>query len=298
MDKLDVILSLSLLNNSRTSYRELAEDLGLSVNAVHKRIKSLIDSGIIRKFTAKISLPALQAVPVMIYGKSEADSLVNIHEELGKHSSIYWVALAGGNYLYIGAYLKNISELAPLVDYVKKKAIMPYPTVGILTPLINLSNVGPIQNMLYPLDRQIIYSLHDNSRKSIAEIAVELGVSAKTVRRRLSTMIKKGLVELSIQWYPDASNDIITVIHIRLKPAVDKDAGANILKNYFPNTLFYWSFSNLPNELFSVVWTNSMKELREIQQRLAAEKTVASIISNILYTGYIFDTWRDELILH
>ncbi|HYB93294.1 MAG TPA: Lrp/AsnC family transcriptional regulator, partial [archaeon] len=173
-----------------------------------------------------------------------------------------------------------------------------YPTVGILTPLINLSNVGPIQNMLYPLDRQIIYSLHDNSRKSIAEIAVELGVSAKTVRRRLSTMIKKGLVELSIQWYPDASNDIITVIHIRLKPAVDKDAGANILKNYFPNTLFYWSFSNLPNELFSVVWTNSMKELREIQQRLAAEKTVASIISNILYTGYIFDTWRDELILH
>jgi hypothetical protein len=39
-----------------------------------------------------------------------------------------------------------------------------------------------------------------------------------------------------------------------------------------------------------------MKELKEIQQRLEKEETVASIVSNILYTGYIFDTWRDELV--
>jgi DNA-binding Lrp family transcriptional regulator len=74
MDKTDVILSMLLLANSRTPYRELADKLNLSANAVHKRIQSLIDVGVIRKFTAKISLPALQAVVVILCGKSEAES--------------------------------------------------------------------------------------------------------------------------------------------------------------------------------------------------------------------------------
>jgi DNA-binding Lrp family transcriptional regulator len=295
MDKTDVILTVLLLDNSRISYRELAEKLGLSVNAVHKRIQSLIDSRIIRRFTAKISLSALKAVSVVIYGKSEADSVGTLHEVLGSHGSISWVALAGGNYLYILAYLRSISELEPLIDYIKKEAKILSPTVGIIPPTpINVPTSA--EATLYPLDREIIYSLRDNSRKALADIAEELGVSAKTVRRRLSSMINKGLIELSMEWYPDASNDIMTIVHIRLKHAVEKNAASNVLKTYFPNMIFYWSFSNLPNELLSVFWTNTMKELKDIQQRLVSEEIVESIMPNILYSGYIFDTWRDELI--
>ncbi|MGQ9552377.1 MAG: Lrp/AsnC family transcriptional regulator [Candidatus Bathycorpusculaceae bacterium] len=295
MDKTDVVLTMLLLNNSRISYRELAEKLGLSVNAVHKRIQSLIDSGIIRRFTAKISLSALKAVSVIVYGKSEAESVSTLHEVLGSHGSINWAALAGGNYLYILAHLRSISELEPLIAYVKKEAKISSPTVGIITatPINILTNA---EATLYPLDREIIYSLRDNSRKALADIAEELGVSAKTVRRRLSNMINKGLIELSMEWYPDASNDIMTIIHIRLKPEVEKKAVFNVLKTYFPNMIFHWSFSNLPNELLSVFWTNTMKELRDIQQRLVNEVTVESIMPNILYTGYIFDTWRDDLL--
>jgi len=297
MDKTDVILSLILLGNSRVSYRELANKLGLSVNAVHKRIQSLIDAGIIRKFTAKISLSVLQSVVVMIFGKSDAESVGNLHEKLRQQGSIYWVALAGGNHLYIGAYLKSISDLGLLVDYIKKQAVMPNPTVAILhTPLGNPPKPGGLDQTLYPLDRQIIYSLHDNSRKPVADIADELGVSTKTVRRRLSAMIEKTLIDLSMEWYPDASNDIITVIHIRLKPAANKNTVDKALKGYFPNMLFYWSLSNLPNELLSLWWTSTIKELRDVQQWLASEETIASTVSNILYTGYIFETWRDELV--
>ncbi len=55
MDNIDVVLIQLLLANSRRSYGELAGQLGLSVNAVHKRIQALIEAGIIRKFTAKVS---------------------------------------------------------------------------------------------------------------------------------------------------------------------------------------------------------------------------------------------------
>jgi len=41
---------------SRRPYLALADALGLSVNAVHKRIKSMVEESVIRGFTTKFSL--------------------------------------------------------------------------------------------------------------------------------------------------------------------------------------------------------------------------------------------------
>ena len=295
VDKTDVILSMMLLGNSRTPYRELADKLNLSANAIHKRIQSLIDLGIIRKFTAKISLPALQAVVATVYGKSEAESVAYLHKKLGTHGSIYWVTLGGGNYMIIGAYLKSMQEIEPLIEYVKKEALIPSPVIGIQSPAPINPRFSP-EKTLHSLDRQIIYALSNDSRKPISDVAEEVGVTAKTVRRRLSLMNRNGLVEFSIEWFPDTSNDIITTMQLKLKPEASKSTVSNILKRYFPNLLFSYQFINIPNELLCLVWTNTMKQLKEIQQRLEQEETVGSIVSNILYTGYIFDTWRDELV--
>jgi DNA-binding Lrp family transcriptional regulator len=304
MDKTDVNLSMLLLVNSRTPYRELADRLSLSANAVHKRIQSLISQGMIRKFTTKISLLALGAVTVLLYGTSEAESLGKLHEKVSKQGSIYWLTLGGGNFVILGAYLRSMSELESLTDYVKKEVFIPNPTVGILStyPIggifsIDQSKVNlSLEKLLHSLDRQIVYALREDSRKPIADIAEEVGVTAKTVRRRLNAMISKGLIEFSIHWYPDTSNDIISTVNLKLKPDASRDVVAHVLKGYFPNLLFYYQFINIPNELFCFIWTNTMKELKEIQQRLVSEEIVASIVPNILYTGYIFDTWRDELV--
>lgn len=295
MDKVDVAISMLLLANSRTPYRELANKLDLSSNAVHKRIKNLTDMGVIRKFTAKISLTALNVVVVILHGKSEAESVTDLHKKLGTHGSIWWVTLGGGNYMIIGAFLRNTLEIEPLINYVKKEALISNPNIGILSLAPTNLRFGD-EKTLHSLDRQIICTLSNDSRKPISDVAEELGVTAKTVRRRLSSMIRKGLVELSIEWYPDTSNDIITTMQLKLKPDANKTAVANVLKNYYPNLLLSYQFINVPNELLCFVWTNTMKEFKEIQQRLEKEKTVASVVSNILYTGYIFDTWRDELI--
>jgi DNA-binding Lrp family transcriptional regulator len=295
MDEKDVILSFLLLSDSRVSIRELADRLDLSANAVHKRIQQLIDASVIRKFTTKISLIALQASNIIVHGRSEAETTVNLNEKLGKNKSIYWVALGGGNYIYVGAYLKNMTELTGLTDFIKKEAQMPNPNIGIMATPPSPTSLD-LEKTLYPLDREIIYSLSNDSRKPIAAIADELGVAAKTVRRRLAAMMKKGLLEFSIHWFPDASDDIFSTIHIKLKPAAYANQTAQLTKKYFPNMLFYYQFVNLPNEIICILWTNTMKKLKEIQQRLVQEEVVASIVSNILYTGYIFDTWRDEIV--
>jgi hypothetical protein len=45
-----------------------------------------------------------------------------------------------------------------------------------------------------------------------------------------------------------------------------------------------------------MVWTPTSKELREIRESLEAEASVQSVSPNVIYTGYIFSTWREQML--
>ena len=298
MDKTDIILCQLLLANSRLSYRELAEKLDLSVTAVHNRIQSLIDMGIIRKFNASLSAFAQNAIHVFIFGNSKTNSISNLKPKMEKQGSIYWLAVGGGNVLYVGAYLRNISELEPLVRFVKETAEMPEPTIGFtgspVPALLKNARINP-DNKLCELDYKIIRSLQNDSRKATSVVAEELGVSTKTVRRRLTRMINNYLIQFSIEWYPDASNDIMSIFHVNLKDDANPNAPNVILQKHYPNTLFYWSFSNIPGSYVFMIWTPTTKELKDIRENIEQEPAIKSVAPNIIYTGYIFKNWRDEI---
>ena len=99
--------------------------------------------GVIRKFTAKLSLIAAKnGIHVLVFGASKANSVHDLNPKLQKNNLIYWLAIGGGNFLYVGAYLKNIGELDGLVRFVKEAAQMLEPTVG-----ITVSPVPPLMKM-------------------------------------------------------------------------------------------------------------------------------------------------------
>lgn len=299
MDKTDMSLLMLLSVNSRLSYAELAKKLNLSVNAVHKRIQLLVEKGVISKFTAKVSLLTIKAVVVFVYGTSQLGSFQDLPDKLKAQGSIYWLAIGGGKFLYVGAYLRSLSELTDLVSFVKKEAGILEPNVGIMAaaPLSADFNLKMTNATLCDLDYKIIRSLAVNSRKAVSDVAEELGVSAKTVRRRIQRMIKNFLIDLSIEWYPDKSNDIITLVELHLKPDADLSVVPyQLLKKYSPNALFYWCYSNLPNIIIYTVWTNNMNELEAVCENLEKDPMVTSVMPNILYKGYVFNTWRDQIV--
>ena len=296
MDQTDAIPCQLLLQNSRLSYRELAEKLDLSVTAVHNRIQSLIDTGIIRRFTAGLSVLAQGAIHVLIFGNPKTTAINALRPKLEKQGSIYWLAVAGGNVLYIGAYIRDIAELDGLARFVKETAEMPQPIVGITTsPIPPGIKFMDIQTKLCGLDYKIVRSLKDNSRKATSDIAQKVGVSAKTVSRRLAYMQKNFLIQLSIDWYPDASNDIMSVFHVTLKSDANPHTADLILQKHYPNTLFYWGFSNIPNSYIFMVWTPTSKELKEVRESFEQNPAVHSVAPNVVYTGYILPSWRDQI---
>ncbi|UCC20336.1 MAG: AsnC family transcriptional regulator [Promethearchaeota archaeon] len=62
MDEIDLNIILLLMNISRLTYREISDFLDLSVNAVYKRVQTLIDIRAIEKFTARLKPYAINAL--------------------------------------------------------------------------------------------------------------------------------------------------------------------------------------------------------------------------------------------
>jgi len=56
MDDTDREIIKILKNDGRATYGEIGKKVGLSEGAVRKRIKVLVDSGVIRRFTVKVGL--------------------------------------------------------------------------------------------------------------------------------------------------------------------------------------------------------------------------------------------------
>jgi len=291
MDRTDISLCLFLMTNSRTPYHELAARLGLSINAVHKRIVAMTKLGIIRNFTAHPSLSFLGAITVWVYGRSDAAHPGDLHLRLKPDNRTYWVAHSGGGFVYVGGYLRDISELDEYIGFVKREGEISNPTVGIVPS----PGRRPQQESLRPLDYQILASMRRDSRKPATEIATEVNASAKTVHRRLGWMQEKGLVDFTIDWYPDASNDIVSVCHVEsAKGAERMKMLENLRSGFSQNILVEMLFSNLPNQVALFMWTNSMKQMEDLRERVGKTEGVGSVLLNVLQIGYMFDTWRDE----
>ncbi len=294
MDRTDIALCKLLLANSRIPIRQLADTLDLSVAAVHARIQGLRDAGVIKAFTARIGLGTLGATIVFVWGTSSAASNDEVLARLKKNDHVYWVAFGGAGFVYVGSYLKSPTELDALVSFVAKEGEMPAPSVG----FVPLGPGLPGEPVLDRLDCRILRALHRDARRSVADVSEEIGISAKTVGRRLGRMIHDGSADLSMEWYPDVGNDVITMWHLDLRPSAVRDQALALLVNkYEPNLLFTMQFSNLPRSLTLGTWTGSMKELRDLQRSIGKEEPFARVVPNVLYTGYMYDTWRDELLL-
>jgi DNA-binding Lrp family transcriptional regulator len=296
MDEIDITISMILMANSRMPYSDIADVLQMSVNSVHKRVKSLVEIGALQNFQAKLSFFLFpNMVNVLIFGQSPIKNKKNLINKLGKNEFIYNVTQASGDILFIHAYLENINELDTLVSFIRK-------TAEIKEPFIGLDKGEPPNNVKIPtdmniskLDYLIIYSLKNNSRKTISDISKEINASTKTIRRHLNRLIEKNLVRFTVDWYPDKTPQMVSMILLKLKPNVDFDDSlfiADLRNQYNQKIVFHWTFSNLPNSLVVCVRTETMKEIQDIKESLYLME-FESVDVHILIEGKMYSTWLD-----
>jgi DNA-binding Lrp family transcriptional regulator len=305
MDDTDRELVLLMNANPRIHIREIASKLGISKQAVHHRMQVLIEKGVIRGMTAGISVSYLDAVPVGISGHSKTVSMEKTLDRLGDSELTRRVVVAGGNYLYVVGFLRNVSDLDSYVDFVKREGEIEEPIVGIyclddgLMPGYSVDGGGrqkKAHKELSALDLKIIASLKYSARRPVGEIAAMVGASAKTVRRHLSSMMADGSLDMSLPYDGLSGGDMFLLMHVNLKNGADKKEVAKRLmsKRYFRDQYFR-SHSNLSNFLVWVFWSDKIADIRIALRETGEDEDVHSVMLNFAYLERIYPTWRDGL---
>jgi DNA-binding Lrp family transcriptional regulator len=300
MDLTDLQLLAILNANSRTPFRELAERVGISVQAVHKRVQDLTKSNVIACFTANLSVKYLKGVPIGVSGLCTANNLYDALKELGNNDSTV-IVHGSGKFVSIMALLRSISELEQYVEFVKKTVSMENPVVGIPAAMgyaeLERTNASEAPFELSQLDYRIILSLHRNSRKEIAEVAGELGVSAATVKRRLTRLMDAKVIEFSTEFHPGDQNGFTTMTFLQLKPGANKGAFISELKKKFdPRIIFMSTFSNVAEAVGLFIWSAAMKDSRDMEASFKTDPSIESCDHYLIQYKHQFPTWRAKLL--
>ena len=292
MDEIDLVIQQNLMNNSRLTFRELAEITNISVSAVHKRIKKMEEDEIITVYNARPSILALNYLAVLIFGSSNAKSIDSVCKELGQHESIISIAIASGKFLYISAYLRNLSELQDFSSYVSRTAQINDPTIGLFNEL-NAS----FQESLTTIDYKILKSLNRDARKPLVDIADDVGLSAKTVRKRLDRMVENNLAMFSIEWAPLYKDSFVTIFNLELELNSKTDVNSiikHLYVKYSQNIIVCASFFNIPNFILLDIWTKTPRDSQLIQEQLI--EGFNDVVPHIILSINWYTCWVDQFL--
>ncbi len=305
MDPLDRKLLRILERDTRITYRELSEKLGISIPSVQKRVVSLEESGRVLGYTAHISLQALGGFMVVIQGTSTADFVPDIVDELGEHDAVMTVMCGNQNNLIIGAFLREVSDMDRLMSFVRDVGKIPYLQVHVVNQGSDISctkMVGSKQGSqlsdLTDLDLRIIWALHKNARRSVSDVAAEINVSSKTVSRRLARMMENGLIDFHALAVPNLDEDLQIVIQVRISSDAKRSTVIEKVRklpgDFIDEDL---TFSNTPDLVMFVLFTQTLSELKGLLFQVREIDGVIKVsYDTFLYQNY-FDTWRDELLV-
>ena len=123
LDKIDRKLLNLLQGDAKASYAKLAKRLGISSSGIHKRVKKLVDAGMIQKFVAVVDsqvvgkkLKAFMGISTspgtcgeVIAQLSQRPEVLEIHEVAGEHD--LFVKLITDDTLKLNEILHEIDKI-------------------------------------------------------------------------------------------------------------------------------------------------------------------------------------------
>lgn len=119
-DKTDETIIEMLKKDSRQSFVEIGEKLGLSESAVRRRVKNLIDGGTIKKFTIETGDNNSTSAIILISVDSSTDTS-KVSARLSKLQGVHTVYEITGQY-DIATVIRapNITEINACIDALRK----------------------------------------------------------------------------------------------------------------------------------------------------------------------------------
>jgi DNA-binding Lrp family transcriptional regulator len=285
--------------NCRSSYQEMASGLGLSANAVKKRVSKLIETGRIVGFRVLPSLAMMDATLALaiIYtdGSENREATVNHIGSTPVFHHISTIAgTEGGTYFAIGRYcgLDQLSEVTKRI-----REIPEFKDIAIHNLLF--SEGAKVE--LTKLHVRLLKHLRADPRMSIADIAQNVGITAKRTRRLLNDLTESGAFRFRIRWNMSTGKD--TQFLVRIEYEESEVSGYDMhqwLLNDFPSQFWEAYISSTEPIVFGNFVVPTLRDAEETAKHIRQSEHVNSATTYVCFSNTKFqrigDRWMEKLI--
>jgi DNA-binding Lrp family transcriptional regulator len=176
MDQVDKKILFNLLKDGRVSQRQIAQNVGISAQALGYRINKLIADGVIKGYSLIVS-PILD-------GKVEGFAAFKSDKEYtGEVSSVTKCLEEITLYGFRGEKVEDVEKKIAEAGKELGEPVMKY-----------IPPTGQIGMNLNSNDREIIKLLRQDPRMSVTDIAAKLDLPYMTVKRRMNLLLKNRLI--------------------------------------------------------------------------------------------------------
>lgn len=117
MDEIDNSILEILKENSRISFNEISHSIGKTEATVRRRVKNLIEKGIIQKFTIEFNLnnkPKTFATIKIVPDLKDIKRIIRELREIGEITTIW--RLSGDCGLILKVEIASIEQINPLIE--------------------------------------------------------------------------------------------------------------------------------------------------------------------------------------
>jgi DNA-binding Lrp family transcriptional regulator len=302
MDPMDKKILWELHEDCRMSYQKLSNILGISANAVKKRVAKLIETGVIYNFTAMLSLDYLksEALYGLVYTDGEEDEEQFI-QKLGSNPMVHVVGTiasgGGGAYNFFAQYIgsQGLSELGRFVrtlEHVTQTEmfplLIPKDHRGVQALPIRGKEIG---GEFTRTELKVLRWLVDDSRMSISDVASHSGLTARRVGRTIEQLKDKGVM-FSVRWNLSAGgyDQVMIRTHVDEKKLAITEV-AEWVRERFPNQFWLpYVSADEPIVFLSFVVSN-MQEAEDIAQTLKRADFVKSTKVSVRFSETKFP-WK------
>jgi DNA-binding Lrp family transcriptional regulator len=301
LDRLDVrILKVLLVNNGvppgnpalRKSFRSIAKDLGVDQGTIRKRMKRLQEQRVLRGWYLGVS-PGLTGHDVVhawveVKGENAKGDLISrlisdadterACNYLGPKVSIVLFSKKGTDY---DATMEHLSEMVGRLGALHKQGVVPVPA-----------------RSLRKTDAAIVASLCRDPWKSFATIAGEIGLSERTVKRRVTKLSEEGAIYMLPIVDLKALQGIVPVELVvdyaskELRAAVNKQ-----VVSYVKEGLLF-SDSSGPFGYFALIVPNvsQVEQIEQWARRLHGVKSArAEVLQDVILNRKHYEAWSTIL---
>lgn len=264
MDKLDLEILHSLLDNCRESDRQIGTKIGISGAAVSSRIQKMIKNKIIESFTLKIEPPVFgySLLYIVVTGQDMNEILKQV-ELIGDPFLV--VPIVGGITVCGIIVKEDISQKIEIAKNLMKDVR--------LLSIFEAKNPG-IRSDITRTDVDIIDQMLKDPRARIDELAKKTKLSTKTITRSLQKLQNDEAIQFTLVYDPTKFGQYIPFVVLAW---INGDVAETLksLKRGFSESFLSKPFL-AKNQIVLFLFSNNIFELDSITQKIRSVNGVGS----------------------